>query len=1054
MENILHPKRAYTALLTTLLLLFSAASVWAQNTTVNGTVTDSNNEPVIGATVIVMKNSNIGTTTDINGQYTLKVPASASLQFSFVGLTTKIEAINGRTTINVQLNSDETQINEVVVVGYGVQKRGSITGAVAGVRGTEMVKTKNENPQNMLTGRVAGLRVWQKSAEPGTFNNNFDIRGMGAPLVIIDGVPRPTADFQRMNPSDIEDVSVLKDAAAAIYGLRAANGVVLVTTKRGGKGKAEVSYNGSYTFQVPSSMPKLANAYQTMTLYNEQSMNNINGGTHVYGPERFEEFRNGTRRTTDWNSLVFSDFAPQTQHDVSISGGTDKTQYFVSLGYFYQEGFFRSGDLNYDKYNLRSNISTQIAKGLKFELNLSGVADERNTPYSESTDIIRNYWRQGVLHPAYADPEQTMLNYSGLDLDENTVAKMTADVSGYRKYKQKNIQSSGALTFDFGTLTPALQGLTAKGMVSYDYRMDNNEIFQKEYSLYAYNSATDTYLKRLYNISSPNKLTREFYDRQQTLGQITINYDRTFRNAHKVGALVGWEVQKVKGDNFYAMRELSFATPYLFNGVEAGQIGNAKSSDVYEKAYGALIGRLNYAYKDRYLLEAQFRYDGSSQFAPGHRWGFFPSIAAGWRLSEEPFFKSCNALSFINQFKLRVSYGEMGDDAGAEYDWVMGYKYPSSNSNYQNGYYNQWAPGYIFGDKFVLGADPKAIPNVGISWYTSRTFNVGVDFEAWNGLLGISFDYFDRRRSGLYERPTAEFPTVIGIGAPRLNANSDRHLGMELELSHRNKIGEFSYNIKGIATITRNKYLTAVQNGGYGNSYDQWRHDNLNNRYQGMQWGYTSAGRFQNWNDIWNYPLYKDRDVLPGDYKYEDWNGDGEINSLDEHPFAFDQTPWMNYSLNFSCSWRNLDLNLLFQGSALGSMKYQEPLYRIWGQDGGGALEQFLDRWHPIDPSADPYDPATKWESGYYAYTGRYADENSEFNRVSTAYLRLKSIEIGYTLPRISKLSHVSMRIYANAYNVFTITGVKFVDPEHPDDDLGRLYPLNKTYTLGLSLSF
>ncbi len=245
-----------------------------------------------------------------------------------------------------------------------------------------------------------------------------------------------------------------------------------------------------------------------------------------------------------------------------------------------------------------------------------------------------------------------------------------------------------------------------------------------------------------------------------------------------------------------------------------------------------------------------------------------------------------------------------------------------------------------------------------------------------------------------------------------------------------------------------------MDKGPWGNSYDQWRNDNLNNRYQGVQFGFEAAGRFENWNDIWSYPLYKERDVLPGDYKYLDWNGDGEINDLDEHPIAYDQTPWMNFSLSYDCSYRNFDMNLLFQGSALGSMEYKEPLYSIWGSNGGGTLVQYLDRWHPVDPLADPYDPETEWVSGYYGFTGHYPRSNSEFNRVSTAYLRLKSIEFGYTLPKVNILPSMNLRVFANAYNLFTITGVKFVDPEHPDDDLGRMYPLSKTYTLGVSVKF
>ncbi|MCE4562888.1 TonB-dependent receptor [Maribellus sp. CM-23] len=1038
------------------LMIFVPFSSWAQNTTVSGIVTDNNNEPIIGATVAI-KNTTVGTITNIDGEYTIEVPQNGTLVFQFLGYTTKEESVNGRTKINVRLEVDAQDLEEVVVVGYGVQKKVTLTGSVAGVKGDEMRQTKNENPQNMLAGRVAGVRVWQKSAEPGAFNNSFDIRGLGAPLVVIDGVPRTTAEFQRLNSNDIEDISVLKDASAAIYGVRAANGVILVTTKKGSsEGKTTVSYNGSFTFQKPSGMPVLADAFETMTLYNEKAMNNINGGSIIYDEQDFEDFRNGTRRTTDWTSLLFSDYSPQSQHDVSISGGTDKTQYYVAMGYFFQEGFFKSGDLNYEKYNLRSNISTEIANGLTFDLNLSGINDNRNNPYSSASDIIRNYWRQGVLYPAYADPENTMLNYEGLDLEENTVAKMTSDISGYRKYNQKYFQSSAALNFDFGTVSHALTGLSAKALISYDYRSDDNNIYRKEYYQYAYNSMTDSYDSKLYNSSSPNQIRREMYNKQQVLGQFILNYNNTFADVHKLGGLLGWETQKRTGDNFYAQRDLAFGMEYLFAGTDEDQIGGMHSglNDIYELANSALIGRLNYAYADRYIAEVQFRYDGSSKFAKGHQWGFFPSASVGWRVSEESFFQSISSLSFVDQLKLRASYGVLGDDGALQYDWATGYTYPAVSGNAEKGYYNQYAPGYVFGGDFVYGVSTLALPNELITWFTAHTFDIGVDFEGWDGLFGFSFDYFDRRRKGRFARRSGDLPTVVGATAPRENLDSDRHFGMDLELSHRNRIGDFQYKVKAIGTITRQKYMTASEKGPYGNSYDQWRNNNLSNRYQGIQFGYESAGRYESWDDIWNYAIYKERNVLPGDYKYVDWNGDGQIDGLDEHPIAFDQTPWLNFSLSYEMSYKNFDMNLLFQGSALGSMEYKEPLYSIWGSNGGGTLEQYLDRWHPEDPMADPYDPETKWISGYYGFTGNYPHGNSEFNRVSTAYLRLKSVELGYTLPKVKALSTMNLRVFANAYNLFTITGVKFVDPEHPDDDLGRMYPLSKTLTLGVSATF
>lgn len=461
-------------------LSMACLTVSAQDIKVQGKVIDQNNEPVIGATVTV-KDTKISVVTDIDGNFIISAPSNGKLVINYIGMDPVTQDVKGRHQISVRMTESENLLQDVVVVGYGVQKRGSITGSVAAVKGDEMVRTKNENPQNMLTGRVAGVRVWQKSAEPGSYRNDFDVRGMGAPLVIIDGVPREMSDFQRMNANDIEDISVLKDASASIYGLRAANGVVLVTTKKGSVGKTKVSYNGSYTIQQPKSMPKLLNAYQSMDLYNERAMNNVNGGAPVFTEDYYEAFRNGTRRQTNWNKLIFADTAPESNQNVTVSGGNEKTQYFLSFGYLYQKGLFKSGDLNYSKYNFTSNITTEIFRGMKLDVKINGMSDVQNNPYSSSVDIIRNYWRQGVLYPAYADAANTMLNYEGLDLEENAVAEMTSSISGYKKYKQKQLQTSATLSYDLGTLWSVLKGLSMKAMLSYDYRQNNNSLYRKAY---------------------------------------------------------------------------------------------------------------------------------------------------------------------------------------------------------------------------------------------------------------------------------------------------------------------------------------------------------------------------------------------------------------------------------------------------------------------------------------------------------------------------------------------------------------------------------------------
>ena len=1043
-------------ILTAAMALAASLALHAQTMTVRGTVVDESSEPVFGANVMV-RGSKTGVATDMDGKYEIQVPQDAVLEFSFLGFATKTEKVGGRSLVNVVLSADNTWLESVVVVGYGTQKRGSLTGAVSGVSGENMIKTKNENPQNMLTGRVPGVRVWQKSAEPGTYSNSMDIRGLGEPLIVIDGVPRSTEDFQRLNANDIENVSVLKDASAAIYGVRGGNGVVLVTTKKGSEGKAAVQYNGSFTFQMPSTMPRLADALGAMTLYNEMALNKSDGsGSRTFTEDYMNQYRDGTRTAADWNSLVFSNMSPQTQHDVSISGGNEKYQYYVSMGYLYQEGFFRSGDLNYSKYNLRSNIDAELVKGLKFNLNINGIADNRSTPDSDAVTLIRNLWKQGVLFPAYADPEQTMLNYEGLDLMQNTVAMMTRSVSGYKDYREKQFQSSASLEYDFGTLTDALKGLYLREMASYDYRYDDNEFFRKSYNLYAKDELTGEYVAKEFSDHS-DRLTRENYTKWQALGQVLLNYNRTFAEKHEVGATFGYEAQKRRGDNYYLIGDLAFSSPYLTALKDKTQSTfvdiNSNIGSFYNIAYQALIGRVNYAFDNRYLVEAQFRYDGSSKFAPGHQWGFFPSASVGWRLSEEPFFKGCSALSFINQFKIRASYGSLGDDSDLNYEWISGYVYPATGTDGDKGYYSGYAPGYLLGGDMVYGVSTSPLPNTNITWLKSKTFNIGFDFEAWNGMLGITFDYFERRRDGVFGQNSSSLPTVVGSSAPVENLNSDRNIGLELELSHRHRVGDFNYSLTGIVTITRRQNLKAYGQGPYGNSYDRWRNDNLTNRYQGVQFGYEGVGRYESWEDIWNYDIYKENDTLPGDYKYLDWNGDGEINSLDAHPFAYDQTPWMNYSLSFGCSWKGLDFSMLLQGSALGSYMYDEPLYSIWGSNGGGALEQFLDRWHPVGDYTDPFDQNLQWTSGHYAFTGHSPEKNSTFNRVSTSYLRLKSIELGYTIPKLPK-SSFGLRIFVNAYNPFTISGIKYVDPEHPDSDYGRMYPLNKTVSLGMNLSF
>ena len=406
-------------------------------------------------------------------------------------------------------------------------------------------------------------------------------------------------------------------------------------------------------------------------------------------------------------------------------------------------------------------------------------------------------------------------------------------------------------------------------------------------------------------------------------------------------------------------------------------------------------------------------------------------------------------MSFINEFKVRASYGKTGDDNASSYQFLSGYNYPT-NSDARN-----FTGGYVFNGNFNASADNKGIANPYITWFTSKTFDIGVDFEAWHGLFGFTADYFSRNRQGLLATRNGGIPTVVGAGLPQENINSDRTFGVDLELNHRNQLGDFRYSTKGIFSLTRVKRLY-VERGAIGSSWNNWR-SNQNDRLQGMHWGYQGIGQYQSWDEIWANKTYTGRGTIIGDYQYEDWNGDGEINGNDAHPIHYNQNPWMNFSFIFDGSYKGFDLNFLLQGSGMGSIIYGEQLREpMWGSGESGAMVQFMDRWHPTDSKADPYAPATKWTSGHFAYTGTLTDANSSFNVENGAYLRLKSIELGYSLPTgiLKKTGLHNFRLYVNAYNLFTITKVKFVDPEHPNDLYGYLYPLNKTVSVGLNIKF
>jgi TonB-linked SusC/RagA family outer membrane protein len=1024
--------------------------------TVTGTVTSSEDGLSVPGVNITIKGTTQGTTTDADGKYSIRVPdADAILVFSFIGFLPQEVTVGSRAVIDVSLTADIQQLAEVVVVGYGTQKKETLTGAVSAVTNEEIVTTKNENVQNMLTGKVPGLRVRQNSSEPGQFNSSIDIRGFGTPLIVIDGIPRD--NMARIDPEDIESISVVKDASAAVFGSRAANGVILITTKKGTKsGEPSIIYSGNIAWQVPSNYPDLVDAADWMTLYNERDRHNVDNSnpTLKYSPEEIEAYRNGTKQSTNWKDEVLRESAPQTQHTLSATGGNEKISYYTSVGYQYQGSFLQTDAINYKKYTLRSNITAQVSKNIQFDLNLSGLSDRREqSPYG-SADIIRAMWLQRPMDKVYYNEEANQYGMMDWNVILNPVAMMDKELVGENSYQSKWFQSNAGLTYN----VPFVKGLSFKGLYSYDYTMNDNKEYTKAYTLYlptgvAYNANTQT--------RGNSRTSRFFYSKNASLWRLQVAFEREFGN-HYVNIMNLLENSHYQGDNFYGRRYGVLPLDEIFAGITENQevLQATDRGSLYEYANRASVGRVSYNFKSKYLAEFSYRYEGSSKFPENNRWGFFPSVSAGWRISGENFWTNNSTLNFINNLKLRASYGITGDDSGLTYQFVTGYQYPVTGTNISR---TGLPPGYIFGNSFVSASGSTGLANNSITWYKAKTTNIGLDADAWNGLVGITFEYFKRDRTGLLATRVESLPGIVGANLPQENLNSDRNRGFEIELRHVNKIGDITYQVKGNLSYTRirTKYYEMAR---AGNSYLNWR-NGLNERNNNVWWGYEGDGRMTNWDDIYYNDVYVGRGSVPGDYQYVDWNGGGWISDLDVHPLATNgHLPLINYGITVSAQWKGVDLSMLWQGAGKRYVIAREFLYQpLWSNT--NALSDFTDRWHPADPNADPYDPATEWVAGEYGYTGTSPNALSDFNIQNAAYIRLKSLEIGYTVPNklLGRISLQNVRIYANAYNLLTFTKLKYLDPEFNINndtsrnglsDLGYNYPINKSYSIGITAKF
>lgn len=792
-----------------------------KNITVKGTVVDKNNEPIIGANIIVRGNAGNGAITDLNGNFTLTVPSDAVLTVSFIGYGSKEVPVAGKKTLHVVLEEDSELLDEVVVVAYGTQKKISSTAAVSSMKTKDVAQKPVINISNSLAGRMAGVIAKQGSGEPGADGADLRIRGVAtlgnqSPLVIVDGVPR---DFSRIDPNMIEDITILKDAAAvAPYGMAGANGVVLVTTKKGKNGAPVLSYNGYVGFQNPTRITDQVNSYEYALMKNEAAMNAGYPNYYAYSQHDLEMYRktcegaadadrdlypnsNGLRDLIQGNSVI-------TNHNLQLSGGSEKFQYYVSLGYSYQEGMWSTTD--YQRFNLLTNLSVDATKYTKVSLGLSGWHEKKNYPGAESGDI---------MYQAYRTPPVSAIQYSN-GLWGQYVGKSLFGLAYHSGYREEPADQLNT-TLSIEQKLPFIEGLSLKGVINYDpYRKKNKKYFTP-IPVYTLDASQDPY-QYMEGFQGPEKpnLEQSFEESVNMTYQGIINYARTF-GKHTVTGLGVVEARERNVWNMSAKR--------LNYGINVDEI-NAGSSNPADMGNGGTswkerqVGyafRLGYNYDNRYMAEVSGRYDGHYYFAPGKRFGFFPAVSLGWNLGEEAFMKN---VEWMDKLKLRLSYGESGNLAGGSYQYMSDYGFGTAGN---------------IGGVPVMGMWENLQGNPNITWEKAKKFDVGVEFSILNGMFSLEADYFYEKRSNMLMAPNALVPAEYGITLSQVNAGSMHNQGIDLSLNFNKKINkDWLVGVKGTFTFARNILDEVFETDATYNNPNRRR----TGRPDGTMFGYHALG--------------------------------------------------------------------------------------------------------------------------------------------------------------------------------------------------------------------
>ena len=987
---------------------------------ISGIVTDHQGNPLAGATILV-KGTNKGVQSDVNGNFSINAKPNSTLVISYVGFETIEIEIGNQVNISVQLKPSIASGDQIVVIGYGTQKKSTLTGAVSEIKTEDLAKNSVADISNSLAGRLPGVIAVQSNGEPGNDASQLFIRGQStfnnnSPLVLVDGIER---SFNHIDPNNIESMSVLKDASAtAVYGVRGANGVILITTKRGKDSKPIITYSGYYGLQNPIRLPSLLNSYDFAILYNEALHNDDPGASPAYSAEDIQKYKDHSdpygHPDVDWNRAELNSDAPIQRHSLSLNGGSETFRYFISFGTVDQDGNIPNN--NFNTKTFRANFDANITNTTKVLVNLSGSKESHTFPgrTGQYKTLVAN------LRPNMSPVKWENGLWASDALGGNTVA---ADYeSGYQKWGNNTLQSSITLEQKLDFIT---KGLGLKVLGAYDAGFFKEKDWHTPFKVYNRTSSGD-YEEMLAGGIQPD-LLELFSESKSTAFEAHLTYNRAF-GKHNISGLLLYTQSAFYDDNFNAGRSEygSDAIDQLFAGPLLNRTNDGSASESGREGY---VGRITYDFEAKYLAEINFGYNGSENFPSNKRFGFFPSAAVGWVLSKENFIKN---LKFINFFKIRASYGEVGNDK------IGGRRFLYRQPFYYGG-------GYVFGGNSATPVQtiyPGGLPNTEVTWEKAKKSNIGFDTRFFNDLLGVRVDIFYEKRDNILAMRNQSVPGTFGAELPVENIAKVNNRGFEVELNHKNKIGSFEYYLGGNLTFARNKIVYIDEPA---NVPDWQRRTGLP---MGQFFGYVAEGLYLTQDQIDKNPKMTAVEPQLGEIMYKDINEDGKISDLDQTSIGYSRTPEIMYGINLGANYKGFDFSALIQGAGKSSVMYSDEsaFEFIYGS---GALELIKDRWTSDGSNSNPSYPRLS------LYRNEYKKETSTYWLKNGAYWRLKNVELGYTLPEtwLTKLHIEKFRVYLSGTNLFTHAKFKDWDPESPGYG-NYYYPQMKVNTVGINITF